>query len=292
MRPPARILHSCVAAKRIPSRNATDPGVCKTLLPLRVSTSTLRPMATQELYIRNATETEARGPFNVQQVADLAEAGQVTADTLIYDANTEQWVALNANAELMALVFPQKKKLSLKAKEIKTLNKQDESAKPITVNDMLDAAEGRTDDTKGKSNPEIAMARAAKIGMIAAIITLLAAAAGEILPGTEALMSMDPAKLLQKPLVLLGALDLILAVLLGLGMTTLYPFVRFRAALGLGIVGFMFYAQAAPVLLLAVAAGSLGLYLCTVFVSVAPVVLAAVLGIGGMGYMAWQLLMT
>ena len=78
-------------------------------------------MATQELYIRNATETEARGPFNVQQVADLAEAGQVTADTLIYDANTEQWVALNTNPDLMRSIFPEKKKLSLKAKEIKTL---------------------------------------------------------------------------------------------------------------------------------------------------------------------------
>ena len=28
-------------------------------------------MATQEIYIRNATETEARGPFTAQQVADL-----------------------------------------------------------------------------------------------------------------------------------------------------------------------------------------------------------------------------
>ena len=145
-------------------------------------------MATQELYIRNATETEARGPFNAQQVADLAEAGQVTADTLIYDASTEQWVALSANAELMGVVFPEKKKLSLKAKEIKTLNKADDTAKPITVNDMLDAAEGRTDDTKGKSDPAIAMMRAAKVGMIGGTITLVVAAAAEILPATDALM--------------------------------------------------------------------------------------------------------
>lgn len=248
-------------------------------------------MATQELYIRNATETEARGPFNVQQVADLAEAGQVTADTLIYDAHTEQWVALNSNAELMASVFPEKKKLVLKAKEIKTLNKPDETAKPITVNDMLDAAEGRTDDTKGKSDPAIAMARAARIGMIGAILTLVLAAAAEILPGTDALMSMDGAKLLQKPLVILGAIDLVLAVLLGLGMSTLYPFIRFRAALGLGLAGFMFYAQGANLPLLAVAAGSVGLYLCTVFVSMFPVIIAVLLGVGGMGFLAWHMLM-
>src|SRR5687768_16174789 len=121
-------------------------------------------MATQEIYIRNATETEARGPFTAQQVADLAEAGQVTADTLVYDATTEQWVALNTNTELMGVVFPEKRKLALKAKEIKTLNKADADAKPISVNDMLAAAEGRTDETSDKKDPEIAMARAAKVG--------------------------------------------------------------------------------------------------------------------------------
>lgn len=244
-------------------------------------------MATQELYIRNETETEARGPFSAAQVADLAEAGQVTADTLIYDAGTEQWVALNANAELMAVVFPAKKKYVLKDKEIKTLNKADDSAKPITVGDMLDAAEGKTADTKGKADPQTAMMRAAKVGMIAAIVTLVAAAVGEILPGTEALTSMDGAKLLAQPLVILGVLDLVLAVLLCLGMTTLYPLIRFRATLGLGLMGFMFYAQGMTTPLLAVAAGSAGLYLCTVFVSMFPVVIAALAGVGGMGYLAW-----
>lgn len=247
-------------------------------------------MATQELYIRNATETEARGPFNAQQVADLAEAGQVTTDTLIYDASTEQWVALSANAELMGVVFPEKKKLSLKAKEIKTLNKADDSAKPITVNDMLDAAEGRTADTKGKSDPAIDMMRAAKVGMIGGIVTLVAAAAAEILPGTDALMSMDGAKILAQPLVIFGVVDLAFAALLGLGMSTLYPLVRFRAALGLGLMGFMFYAQGLSIPLLAVAVGSVGLYLCTVCVHLIPAILAVLAGVGGMGTLAWYFL--
>jgi len=247
-------------------------------------------MATQELYIRNATETEARGPFNVQQVADLADAGQVTADTLIYDATTEQWVALSANAELMGSIFPEKKKLSLKAKEIKILNKADDTAKPITVNDMLDAAEGRTADTKGKSDPEIDMMRAAKVGMIGAIVTLVAAAAAEILPATDALMSMDGAKIMAQPLVIFGVVDLVFAALLGLGMSTIYPLLRFRAALGLGLMGFIFYAQGLTLPLMAVAAGSIGLYLCTVFVNLIPVIAAAIAGVGGMGMLAWYFL--
>jgi hypothetical protein len=244
-------------------------------------------MATQEIYIRNPTDTEARGPFSPQQIADLAEAGQVNPETLTYDATTEQWTALSTNTELMAQVFPEKKKLSLKAKEIKTLNKPDEESKPITVGDMLDAAEGRTDDTKGKSDPQIDMMRAAKVGMIGAIVTLGVAAVAEVLPGTDALISMDGAKLMAHPLVLLGVLDLALAAALGLGMTSLYPFVRFRAALGLGIMGFMFYAQGMSTALIAAVAGSVGLYLCTVFVTLFPVLLAAVAGVGGMGLLVW-----
>src|SRR4051812_3019899 len=156
-------------------------------LPHPTPQPSLPRMATQELYIRNASETEARGPYNYEQLTSLAETGGVTPETLIYDATTEQWVALNSNAELMAVAFPEKKKLILKAKEIKTLNKSDENAKAITVDDMLAAAEGRTSDTADKKDPAIAMARAAKIGMWSAVVTLIAAAAGEILPGTDAL---------------------------------------------------------------------------------------------------------
>jgi hypothetical protein len=247
-------------------------------------------MATQEIYIRNATETEARGPFTAQQVADLAEAGQVNLETLIYDAGTEQWVALNSNAELMEVVFPEKKKLVLKAKEIKTLNKQDADAKPITVNEMLAAAEGKTDETADKKDPEIEMARAAKVGMIGALAALVLAAAGEILPNTEALISMEAAKILAAPLVVLGVVDVGLAVLLALGMVTIYPFVRFRAALGFGLMGFMFYAQGQATPLIQLAVGCAGLYLCTVFVRLIPAIIAALMGLGGMGTLAWYFL--
>src|SRR5687767_10008763 len=245
-------------------------------------------MATQEIYIRNATETEARGPFTAQQVADLADAGQVNAETLIYDATTEQWVTLSTNPELMAAVFPEKRRLSLKSKQIATLNKPVEDTRPITVADMLAAAEGHTDDTRGKSDPQVAMARAARIGMYGALISLVAAAAAEILPHTDTLVSMTSAKLLAHPFVALGVVDIVLAILLALGMVTLYPFFRFRAALGLGLMGFMFYAQGESLPLIAVAVGSVGLYLCTVVVSFLPAIVAFAAAVGGMGYLAYH----
>jgi hypothetical protein len=187
----------------------------------------------------------------------------------------------------MGILFPEKKKLSLKAKEIKTLNKPDENAKAITVDDMLAAAEGRTDDTSDKRDPEIAMMRAAKIGAWSLIGALALSAAGGILPNTDALLSMDGGKILARPVIILGLIDVALAVLLGLGMVSLYPFVRFRAALGLGFLGFIFYAQGLSLPFIYAAIASAGIYLCTVFVTFVPVVVAAAAAAVGSGALAW-----
>ncbi len=248
-------------------------------------------MAMEELYIRNPTETEARGPFNLEKVTSLVEAGQVTPDTLFYDTTTEQWTAIGTNAVMKDLLFPEKKKLTVRAKpKIEALNQEKDSRPPITVDDMLAAAEGRTDDTKDKADPTEAMARAANLGRWAAILMLLVSAAGEVLPSTDVAMSMDPMKILGSPLVILGALDLLLAVMLSLGVVTLYPFVRFRAALGLGFLGFIFWTHGQAASLLLLAAGSSGLYLSTVFVSYLPVGLAALAGLGGLGLLTWRMI--
>lgn len=248
-------------------------------------------MAMQEFYIRNETDTEARGPFSLEQLTSLVDSGQVTPATLFYDANTEQWTAISANAEVNAIVFPAKKKLTLrKEQNIKTLNQEVEGAAPITVNDMLAAAEGKTADTADKKDPAEAMARAAAIGRYGAIVALLLAAAGEILPSVDVVLSFDPAKILTNPLVILGALDLFLAVVLALGVVALYPFVRFRAALGLGFLGFIFWTHGQALPLLALVGASTGLYLCTVFVSYLPVIISAALGAAGFAFVAWRLL--
>lgn len=245
----------------------------------------------QELYIRNESDNEARGPFQIEQLTSLVDAGQVTLETLFYDATTEQWTAIGINAELKALLFPEKKKLTVRAKpKLDTLNKEGDSRPPITVDDMLAAAEGRTADTKDRRDPAEAMARAAGIGRWCAIVMLLLCAAGEVLPSTDIVLSLDPMKFLAAPLVILGAVDLLLAVMLALGVVSVYSFVRFRAALGLGFLGFIFWTHGQPGSLLPLAFGSAGLYLSTVFVTYLPVGLAALSGLGGMGMLAWKLL--
>lgn len=248
-------------------------------------------MAMQEFYIRNESDTEARGPFTTEQLTSLIDSGQLSPATLYYDANTEQWTPIDSNPDLKATLFPEKKKLTVRPKQtLETLNREVEGAAPITVGDMLAAAEGRTADTKDRKDPAEAMGRAAAIGRWAAIVALVVAAGGELIPSADALVSMDVSRILAAPLVFLGVIDLLLAVLLGLGVVTIYPFVRFRAALGLGFLGFIFWTHGQTLPFLALVAGSAGLYVSTIVVSLLPALIAAIAAVGGFALVSWHLL--
>ncbi len=247
-------------------------------------------MDTQEFYIRHASETEARGPFSLDQLVSLAETGSVTVDSLYYDATAEQWVIIGDSPAVKASIFPEKKKLSIKAKEnMPSLNQpKTDSSAPITVDDMLAAAEGRTSETKDKLSGEFAASRAAAVGMWALVAMFVVSAAGSMLPAVDVIMTVDPAKIAAHPLAILGAIDLVFAVLLGLGMASLYPLVRFRAACGIGFFGLMFFIKGEHVPMLAAIAGGLGMYLSTVFISMLPALIAATAGLGGLGYVAYS----
>jgi len=250
-------------------------------------------MDTQEFYIRQPSETEARGPFSLEQLVSLAETGSVTLETLYYDATIEQWASISDSPEIKAGVFPEKRKLTIKAKAtLPTINKlKTDATAPITVNDMLAAAEGRTDDTRDKQSGEIAAGRAAAIGMWSLVAIFCVSAAGAIVPAADALAALDPLEILAQPLAILGAIDLVFAVLLGLGTVNFYPLVRFRAACGLGFFGLVFLLQGHPVALLAAVVGSLGMYACTIFVGILPVVIAASMGMAGLGFVAYHLIL-
>lgn len=234
-----------------------------------------------EFYVRGANDAEARGPFSLEQLTSLAEAGQVTAETYFYDATKEQWLAIGSSEEMKALLWPEKKKLTFKAKDIKSINVAREGDKPITVQEFLDAAEGKTDETKDKKNPEIMMMNAAVWGTRATALICLISGAALVLPGIDALLTMDPAKILAKPYLFLGVADVALGVLLLLGVISLYPLVRFRAVFGLGFLGFLFWSSGQHSATLAVAAGSAGLYFSTIFLSYIPLAVAAAAGLGG-----------
>src|ERR1700690_1571700 len=99
-------------------------------------------MAIQEIYYRGATDTEAHGPFTMEQMVSLVETGRVTAETYYYDPATEQRLLIGSNPEMKAVLWPEKKKMGFKQKEFKVVNEDKaESAPPITVQDFLAAAE-------------------------------------------------------------------------------------------------------------------------------------------------------
>jgi len=248
------------------------------------------PSSGPEFYIRGLNDTDARGPFGMEQLVSLAESGQVTqTDTYFYDATTEQWILLSQNPELKALLWPEKKKLGFKEKEFKTINREATgSAPPITVQQFLDAAEGKTEDTKGKKDKSETMMSAAQWGTRAAALACLASAVALALPSVEAIMALDVGKMLVRPIIILGLVDLVLGVLLLLGLIQLYPFVRFRAVFGLGFLGVIFWLSGQPTALIAVAAGSAGLYFCTIFLSYIPLAIAGVAALGGMLMLATQ----
>ena len=72
-----------------------------------------------DYYIRTPDYENSRGPFDAAQLLSLAEAGQITENTLHYDENKEEWVPIALNEKLNALVFPEREPLSLRSVEKK-----------------------------------------------------------------------------------------------------------------------------------------------------------------------------
>jgi hypothetical protein len=248
-------------------------------------------MANQEIYIRGVSDTEARGPFSIEQLRSLAEssdpAKSVTLETYYYDAPSEQWLLIGGNAELKSAIWPEKQRMGFKQKEFTVVNtEKTDSVPPITVQQFLAAAEGKTDDTKDKKDKNVMMMSAAIWGTRSAAAICLLSALALVLPGIDAVVTMDWAKMAEKPYIFLGLADAFIGLLLLLGVITIYPFVRFRAVFGLGFLGFLFMAQSQPTPMIAVAAGSAGLYFCTIFLSYIPLAVAALVGLGGMAMLA------
>lgn len=247
----------------------------------------------QEFYIRKEGDEDSRGPFTLEQLSSLIEAGQVDRQTFYYDSVAEKWVEIQSNPELVATLFPSKKKLSVRQREaVTTINlKPAVDEKPITVEEMLAAAEGNTDETRGKRNRAEDIARAAHWGMRALALMFLLSAAGLLVSNMAALETMELGVLATTPEILFGVTDLLITVFLFLEVTSLYPLVRLRAAIGIGF--FAVYFGVLPeqgLALAAVVVGSTAAFVVTLVGKLWAVILTAILGLAGMGGFAYFLL--
>jgi GYF domain 2 len=245
----------------------------------------------QEYYIRQEGDEDSRGPFTLDQLASLVEAGQVNRQTYYYDSISEKWLEIQSSAELVATLFPTKKKLSFKPKEsTQNINTpKSENEKPITVEEMLAAAEGETAETRGKRDLTPRRAMAARWGMRAMALMFIISACGMLVLHMDAVLSLDVVAIVSSPFILIGIADLILGLLLFLEITALYSLVRFRAALGLGFLGFLFWADGNLLPIAALAAGSIGAFLTTLTVNLWSVCFFSILGLAGMVGVAYFL---
>ncbi|MDX2109676.1 MAG: hypothetical protein SFY80_05475 [Verrucomicrobiota bacterium] len=204
----------------------------------------------EEYYIRQPDSEAARGPFSVDKLASLAEAGQVTNETLYYDEAREAWVRVVDNEDLRKQLFPEKKKLALRSKtseDMNLLNKQDDSETvPVTVEQFLSAAEGDTAETRHYKKAEARREKAAQLATPLIGLMMLVTAISLILPSwsilSEVIETSDYFLLVSKPLLIIGIIDLFLAICTFLGATEIYPVIRFRAAAGLGYFAFTYWA--------------------------------------------------
>ena len=58
----------------------------------------------QEFYIREADETDARGPYARSELEALIKRGEIKEKTLYYDGDAEEWRVFGANPELRRLL--------------------------------------------------------------------------------------------------------------------------------------------------------------------------------------------
>jgi hypothetical protein len=305
-------------------------------------------MAEQEYYVRKPDSENARGPFDLEKLMSLAEAGQIDRQSLYYDEKSEGWKSIGGSQELCAKLFPEKTKLSLKKKGAPaeqspaatppppaakktfslSLKKQadDSAVKPdfvpppppstpppppppppplveekttpesagrpattrsseiplreiprsgTTVDDLLAAAEGQTDEMAQLREEKKWRDRAVALAMPLMALLMLISGLVLLFPLRSIIFSTISGSeswlhLAEHPRAILGALDLVLALLLGLAVTAVYPVLRLRLMAGLGYLGYFAYAEwvagsttgLAEILLLAVF--SAGVFVCTI----------------------------
>lgn len=236
-----------------------------------------------EYYIRQPDSEEARGPFDLQRIADLVEANQVDTSTLYYDEDRDDWFPIVDSLEMRDVVFPEKKHLSLKAKEmIDTVNYREDELPVVTVDELLAAAEGNTDDTKHLKAKEQSRDKAAGVSLPMLGLMMLLNGFAILWPQTDLIVLLyderDYSILLHHPLLAVGLLDAFLMLCCFLNVTDAFPIIRGRAMVGLGYFCYINWAYHDTQSFLAAALSSTAIYVCTITLSF-PLMMAAV-GIG------------
>lgn len=264
---------------------------CRAKLSSKVAPLTI--MA--DYYIRTPDREESRGPFDASQLLTLAEASQISENTLYYDESKEEWIPIGLNQQLKAEVFPENETLSLKINPPEEASTQVEynpaEQGGIKVTDMLAAAERDSEETRHLKKQEESFHKAAALSSNSLGLMLLLSAVALLTPQfsaiNEAISAGKVSTILNYPFMIIGLFDFIMAVLLILAVTEVYPLLRGRAMLTLGFGIYVGWALGDPIILIASTAAGFGIFYATIAQSLSTMFVALALGIGGNATLAY-----
>jgi hypothetical protein len=251
-----------------------------------------------EYYIKQPDTDHTRGPLSLEQMVSLAETGTITEDTLLYDEVTEKWKPFLSYPDLIPIVFPEKRILTLNREEEAPTEKEviDEIAvgtkKPkISSESILAAASGDTKQTRQVGNLRRSREKAAEVAIPGIGTLLLVTAFALIYPAkTDVLAAIQNQSLISalgNPLILFGAIDLALAALVFMEVTSVFPYIRASAAIGCGFMLYLFWAWGSPLLMGVALLMCGGLFLSTISTRYSWMLLGLILGITGATVLAY-----
>jgi hypothetical protein len=213
----------------------------------------------------------------------------------VADETKSDWFVVGESEELKAFLFPQRQKIGLKKsgekESFQQLNNPEDEGKPgVTVEQMLAAAEGNTMDTKHLKDIQKKIDKAASLSMPVLAVMMVLSGLANTLPRYSVIMDLfsgNYVSLLHQPFALVGVFDFLLALGLFLNVFSLFPLVRFRAMLGLGFFLFTYWSLGDQAGMMASVCAGLGLFICTITLNLQVMIFFALVGVGGMGYLAW-----
>ncbi len=159
-----------------------------------------------------------------------------------------------------------------------------------SVEEMLAAAEGETEGTEHLKRREERQGAAAAMSLPGLGIIMLLSAVSMIFPYYPAIQTALEEEVytqLLSPLLIFGGLDLIVGIFLLLGVSEIYPIVRFRVAIGLGFWTYVFWAGGDPQLMYLAIAGHISVFICTMTLNIFFMMAGLALGILTFGSLAF-----
>jgi len=250
-----------------------------------------------KIYIRTPDHDSSRGPFDIAKLQTLAEAGQIDLNTLYYDEEQQEWIPIAIKQTLRAAVFPQRKKLKLKTRAPKVALEDNSASSGLlgepagrstSIKDLLNAAASNAEQ---RSQLQKSSRRGSRMSPLTLAIMMFGSATTFCAPHLTQIKNIfkdqNYATLLNHPLLLLGLIDALLAILLLFAVTEIYPIIRSRAMLLLSSGCYLGWAMSDPHLIgLSLAAG-LAMFLLTVSRNFTCSLIVSIIGCVSSGYLAY-----